>query len=112
MAGIIKGGYNSIAKTDWLLVVDRGEKRKGSTGIILGIKRDFLMRSFSFFFFVPSLLKCCVLFLNVCGIKKYYLRNFRSGIRTVDFTFESLPDELGNQAAVVEMGMSKQYGVD
>ncbi len=60
---------------------------------------------------MPFSLELGVLLLKIGSVQQNYLSDVIGGSRAVYFPAESLPDQLGQEPAVVEMGVGEQYSI-
>lgn len=77
-----------------------------------GVQRDFRVGTFPLFSFVAPLFELSVLFLQAGGIEKDDLGDIGGGFGAVDVAAETLFDQLGDEAGVVEVGVGDQDGID
>ena len=112
MSGFVEGGGDAIAQGHSLLVSHRREVREGRLRILDGVKGDFRVGTFPLFSFVAPLFELSVLFLQAGGIEKDDLSNIGGGFGAVDVAAETLFDQLGDEAGVVEVGVGDQNGID
>ncbi len=81
------------------------KQRKAGLGIFYSIEGNLRIGAFAALLFVPFAFVLSVLFLNLCGVQQYDFGNFGGGRGAVNFAGESFLDELGQQAAMVEVGV-------
>lgn len=112
MPRLVESGGDAITQGHGLLVSHRRKVGEGRLRILDGVQGDFRVGTFPLFSFVAPLFELSVLFLQAGGIEKDDLSNIGGGFGAVDVAAETLFDQLGDEAGVVEVGVGDQNGID
>ena len=112
VARVAKSGFHARTDRDGRLVRDVAKVWKTRLGIGHRIKRNNRTGTFSLFFFVPFLFVFGIFFLQLGRIQQDDSGNFRRGVSAIDFAFKSLLDQLRQETAMIQVGMSQQDGID
>src|SRR3990170_854013 len=103
MACFTKGRFDPRRDLDCFIIFDRREVRECILGIAGGIKGVIWIRAFSAFLFVSLAFVPGVFFLDFCRIEQNDPGNLGGCVGAVYLAFESVSDEFGQKAAMVEM---------
>lgn len=112
MPRLVESGGDAITQGHGLLVSHRRKVGEGRLRILDGVKGDFRVGTFPLFSFVAPLFELSVLFLQAGGIEKDDLGDIGGGFGAVDVAAETLFDQLGDEAGVVEVGVGDQDSID
>ncbi len=106
VAGVTKTGLDTGGNLLGLLVSQGSKKVETSFDILAGIEGDYRVFALSALAFVPFALVASIFFLDVGRIEQDNFGYLGGSRGAVDFAGKSVLDQLGQVAAVVEMGVS------
>ena len=112
MAGVVEGGRRAAIEFQGVAVVGRFEAGHGPIDVFHAIQDRLGVTSAASFLEVPFSLERGVFRLDLRRIAEDQLGEVGRGRRGEDLAAETLADQLGNQSAMVEMGMGQQQNVD
>ncbi len=111
MAGIVECECDILAQRDGFTGSHWRQKWEAGCRIIASIERHFGVGDSFPFSLVPLSLGGCVLLLDLGGISQHYPCDLGGGLRTEYAPAKSFPDELRQQARVVEVCVGEQHAI-
>ena len=112
VAGVVINGIDAVVDGGGGFVLKGRKKRDGRFGVGDGVERFDGVFAFSLFAFMAFFLVLGVFFLDVGRIEHDDGGDFGSGAGGVDFAVEAFLDQFGQPAAMVEVSVGEQDGVD
>ena len=109
MAGHPEPEGDPRVQLDVFIVIVGDEVLQGQVGVIGGIEGFHCLLPGTEPFPGGDL---CIGFLDVAAVRQQDLAEFFRHMGAVDESFEPFPDQLGQKAAVVDVGMAEDHGID
>ena len=112
MAGLVQRYLDAGERREGLLVVHRGEEGRHPLGVLHGVERLLRVRALAVLLDMALLLELGVLRLQLGRVHQHDLGYLGGGLGAVYLALEAVAHQLGQQAAVVHVGVGQQQGVD
>lgn len=110
--GVVVRDFNALTQFNRFAILHRLEERARPLGIRHRVQRNLGMAAATSFTTVATLLVRGVLFLNAGGITHDDARKVNARWRGEDSSLEAVPDEAGNEAAVIEVSVGKEEKIN